>query len=489
MKIPLDKLTIRTTHEHLKKGDFSARELAQEYLSVIEKKNKDINAYLEVFDDVLEQAGEADKRIAAKKDMHLLTGIPLAMKDNILIKGYRCGAASKILEGYYATYDSTVAKKLKAVGAVFLGRTNMDESAMGGSTENSAYGPTKNPHDTSRVPGGSSGGSAAAVAMGGALAALGSDTGGSIRQPAAFCGLVGLKPTYGSVSRSGLMAMGSSLDQIGPFGNTVDDVEILFDTISGKDPLDSTSCGFSKNRQKEKIIVGDMTRFIEEIGTDSVDSSVMNNYKKSLKLLNGVENIEVQDLDASDLSLLKYSLATYYILMPAEVSSNLARFDGVKFGALEEGDDLLQDYMRTRGKLFGKEVRRRIILGTYVLSSGYYDAYYNKANAVRNTIKVTLSTIFEKTKINVLALPTTPSPAFKIGEKTGDPLQMYLADIFTVTANIAGIPAISIPSGYATVDGKQLPLGIQFMAPHGREDILFEIGKKFETMRDNASSK
>ena len=232
-----------------------------------------------------------------------------------------------------------------------------------------------------------------------------------------------------------------------------------------------------------------MTRFIEEIGTDSVDSSVMNNYKKSLKLLNGVENIEVQDLDASDLSLLKYSLATYYILMPAEVSSNLARFDGVKFGALEEGDDLLQDYMRTRGKLFGKEVRRRIILGTYVLSSGYYDAYYNKANAVRNTIKVTLSTIFEKTKINVLALPTTPSPAFEIGEKTGDPLQMYLADIFTVTANIAGIPAISIPSGYATVDGKQLPLGIQFMAPHGREDILFEIGKKFETMRDNASSK
>lgn len=481
MKIDTEKLTIASAHQHLTKSDFSARELAQAYLDVIARKNKDINAYLEVFDDVLEQAGEADKRIKSKKNVHLLTGIPLAMKDNILIKGYRCGAASKVLEGYYATYDATAAKKLKEAGAVFLGRTNMDEFAMGGSTENSAYGPTKNPHDLSRVPGGSSGGSAAAVAMHGALAALGSDTGGSVRQPASFCGLVGLKPTYGAVSRYGLMAMGSSLDQIGPITRNVEDAEIIFDVIRGKDPLDSTSRDIVESKESS-IVVGDMSRFIENIGSDSISLETLNNYKKSLQALNGIHGVEVHDLNANELSLLKYSLAAYYIIMPAEVSSNLARYDGVKFGALEEGEDLMQDYFLTRGHLFGKEARRRIILGTYVLSAGYYDAYYNKANAARVTIGSALKTIFNKTKINVLALPTTPSPAFKIGEKINDPLQMYLADIFTVTANIAGVPAISVPSGFANVNDKKLPLGLQLMAPHGREDILFEIGKKFEKM-------
>lgn len=478
MKIDLSKLTIASAHDHLVKGDFSARDLAQEYLSVIETKNKELNAYREVFDDVLDQAHEADKRIAAKNNVHVLTGIPLAVKDNILIKGYRCGAASKILEGYYATYDSTVAKKLKDAGVVFLGRTNMDEFAMGGSTENSAYGPTKNPYDTLRVPGGSSGGSAAAVAAGMALGAFGSDTGGSIRQPAALCGLVGFKPTYGAVSRFGLMAMGSSLDQIGPFGKTVEDAETLFNAVRGKDSRDSTSISentYEGGEIPKKFVIGVPRDFTNAEG---VEKSVIDNFEKNLALLekNGCEIRDVQ------MKAIPYSLAAYYIVMPAEVSSNLARYDGVKFGAKEEGRDLLEDYILTRGRLFGKEVRRRIILGTYVLSAGYYDAYYGKANQVRDLIREDFKKVY-KSGVHAIATPTTPSPAFKIGEKTSDPLQMYLADIFTVTANIVGVPAISLPSGLVSVEGKQLPLGLQLQSAHGREDILFEMGKKFEKMR------
>lgn len=478
MKIDTDVLTIKSAHNHLKKGDFTARELAESYLSTIEKKNKDINAYLEVFDDVLDQAHEADTRLAAKKDVHVLTGIPLAVKDNILIKGRRAGSASKILEGYYATYDATAIKKLKDVGVVFLGRTNMDEFAMGGSTENSAYGVTKNPHDISRVPGGSSGGSAAALAMNGALAALGSDTGGSIRQPASFCGLVGLKPTYGAVSRSGLMAMGSSLDQIGPFAKTVEDAEIIFNTIRGTDPLDSTTISentYGKTEVPKKFVLGVPTKFTTQEG---IDKTTLENFNESVKLLekNGFEIREI------DLPNAHYALAVYYILMPAEVSSNLARFDGVKFGALEEGRDLKEDYFLTRGRLFGREARRRIILGTYVLSAGYYDAYYNKANVVRGLIQNDFKKVFDL-GVHAVLTPTAPTPAFKIGEKTNDPLSMYLADIFTVTANIAGIPAISVPSGFASLEGKKLPLGLQIQAAHGREQYLFEIGKKFEKMK------
>lgn len=479
MKINVSDLTIRKAHKHLTDGDFTARELTEAYLANIEKKNTDVHAYLEVFDDCLEQASEADKRLSAKKEVHPLTGIPLAVKDNILIKGYRCGAASKILEGYYAPYDSTVAKKLKSAGVVFLGRTNMDEFAMGGSTENSAYGPTKNPYDMSRVPGGSSGGSAAAVAMDGALGAFGSDTGGSIRQPASFCGLVGLKPTYGAVSRYGLMAMGSSLDQIGPFAKTVEDAEILFDAIRGHDPFDGTSIRIDESGRKKlpnKMVIGVPRDFAFAKG---VDKAVADNFTESLKRFEKA-GFEVRDIS---LSTAPYSLAVYYILMPAEVSSNLARYDGVKFGALEEGEDLMKDYMLTRGRLFGKEVRRRIMLGTYVLSAGYYDAYYGKANAVRDLIRADFNSVFES-GVHAIATPTAPTPAFKIGEKTGDPLQMYLADIFTVTANIAGVPAISIPSGFYTEGGKQLPLGLQLQTPHGREDILFEIGKKFEKIKE-----
>jgi len=475
MSIDLKHLTIKKAHDHFTKGDFSARELAETYLEEIEKKNKDLNAYLEVFQDALDQADEADKRIKEGKAT-LLTGIPFAIKDNILIKGRRAGAASKILEGYYATYDSTVAKKLKEEGVVFLGRTNMDEFAMGSSTENSAYGVTKNPYDHSRVAGGSSGGSAAAVAADMSLAALGSDTGGSIRQPAAFCGLTGLKPTYGAVSRYGLMAMGSSLDQIGSLTKTVEDARIIFNAIKGKDTFDATSRDFQTPTSKKKIRVGILNYFIDDLASNGVDPEVMVNYNEVKKKLESI-GYEVKNITA-DVSSLKYSLATYYILMPAEVSSNLARFDGVKFGALEEGKNLLEDYLLTRGRGFGKEARRRIILGTYVLSAGYYDAYYNKANTVRSLIQKTFKNIFEE--VDVVLTPTTPSPAFKIGEKSSNPLEMYLADIFTVTANIAGIPALSVKSGEATVDGKKLPLGVQFMASHGHENTLFDIGKNFE---------
>ncbi len=491
MSINLSELTIAKAHRHLVNGDFSARELAESYLKNISEKNPEINAYLETFDTVLEQAREADKRIKTKKEVHSLTGIPLAMKDNILIKGYRCGAASKILEGYRATYDSTVAKKLKEAGAVFLGRTNMDEFAMGSSTENSAYGPTKNPHDLSRVPGGSSGGSAAAVAGGMALAALGSDTGGSVRQPASFCGIVGMKPTYGAVSRHGLIAMGSSLDQIGPLTKTVEDAEIIFNMIKGRDSLDSTSREFStKVFSKKKLCIGVLKHAFERNATQGITPDVFDNFNKTIETFYelgfDVEQKVIDAETASGIVPFAHSLPAYYVIMPAEVSSNLARFDGVRYGKHAKGVTLFEDYAKTRGAGFGPEVRRRIMLGTYVLSAGYYDAYYNKANIVRTAIKQAFEYIWNQ-GVDIILTPTTPSPAFKLKEKTSDPLQMYRADIFTVTANIAGIPAISIPSGYATVDGKQLPLGIQIMAPHGREDILFSLGKHFESTQRNSN--
>jgi aspartyl-tRNA(Asn)/glutamyl-tRNA(Gln) amidotransferase subunit A len=397
----------------------------------------------------------------------LLTGIPIAIKDNILIKGRKASAASKILENYTAPYSATASHKFIENGAVFLGRTNMDEFAMGGSTENSAFGVTRNPHDEARVPGGSSGGSAAAVSMGGALASLGSDTGGSIRQPASFCGCVGLKPTYGRVSRYGLMAMGSSLDVIGPITKTVDDAKILFDAMSGKDNFDSTSLpnNFYNIPKKEKYVIGVPK---EVLNADGMDKDVKENFQIALKTLASV-GFEVKEIS---LPHIVYSLSAYYILMPAEVSSNLARFDGVKYGLHVEGGNLLDDYLKTRGEGFGKEVRRRIMLGTYVLSAGYYDAYYNKAQGVRSLIAQNFKDAFAE--VDAIATPTTPSPAFLLGEKTSDPLSMYLADIFTVTANIVGVPAISLPSGTVPREG-----GLQLMAPHGGEEILFSIGKKF----------
>jgi len=479
MNIDTEKLTIRETVAHLAAGDFSAQELTEAYLGNIEEHDRDIHAYLEMFDDVIESARAVDVKIKAG-EIGALAGVPMAVKDNMLVEGKHTTAASKILENYRATYDATVVKKVREAGAIILGRTNMDEFAMGSSTESSAYGITRNPHDISRVPGGSSGGSAAAVAMGGALVALGSDTGGSIRQPASFCGVVGLKPTYGSVSRHGLIAMASSLDQIGPFARTVDDAEMLFEVIKGFDRYDSTSYPddlrptSGNDGKMKKGTIGIPTDFLTAGG---INEDVLVNFRSSIDALKGA-GYAVKEIT---LPHARYALAIYYIIMPAEVSANLARFDGVRYGLYHSGQNLTDDYAVTRGRGFGKEVRRRILLGTYVLSSGYYDAYYGKANIAREMVTADFRSAFED--VDVIAVPTAPTPAFKIGEKSDNPLQMYLEDIFTVPANIAGIPAISVPSGSITSGEGSIPVGMQFMAPHMREDRLFAVGKDLERVR------
>lgn len=467
--INLSEMTIEKAHSSMKNGEFTAVELAQAYLDVISTKNKEINAYLEVYNDVLDQARRADEKIKSGKGT-LLTGIPFAIKDNILIKGRIASSASKILENYHAVYDATVIEKLKKEGVVFLGRTNMDEFALGGSTENSAFGVTRNPHDSGRVSGGTSGGSAASVASFMSLCALGSDTGGSVRQPAAFCGVVGLKPTYGAVSRYGLMASTSSFDQIGPIANTVSDTEIIFNSIKGNDVHDSTTIKDDtyafRSIGKKKPVIGVPTFFMEMKSINKDVLAVFNGNIEHLKSL----GYEVKDVELKDSA---NALPAYYIINFAEVSSNLARFDGVKYGLHKEGKDGIDDFFVTRGEGFGKEVRRRILLGTYVLSSGYYDAYYNRANAVRRIVTADFLKTYEK--VDIIMTPTTPTPAWKIGEKTSDPVAMYLEDIFTVTANLTGMPAISIPSGFI---GK-LPLGLQLMTRHGDERTLFEVGKDF----------
>jgi aspartyl-tRNA(Asn)/glutamyl-tRNA(Gln) amidotransferase subunit A len=472
MQIDLKNLTIKKAHASLLKGEYTAVDLASAYLEQIKKLDGDIHAYLEVFPDVIEQAKLADEKIKNGKS-GLLTGIPIATKDNLLIKGRVASSGSKILENYKATYDATVIAKLKNEGVVFMGRTNMDEFAMGSSTENSAFGPTKNPFDLERVPGGSSGGSAAAIAANMALIALGSDTGGSIRQPASYCGLVGLKPTYGAVSRYGVMAMGSSLDQIGPFGKTAEDTEILYNAIMGQDKMDSTTIPDNKtveNFTGKKFKIG-VPRDLLSAG--GIDESVVKNFEESLSKLKSLGH-EIIDIELPNS---KYSLAVYYVICPAEVSSNLARYDGMRYGKRVAGSTGIEDYFLSRQAGLGREVKRRIILGTYVLSSGYYDAYYNKANIVREIIKDDYKKAFKN--VDIIATPTTAGVAFKIGEKVADPLQMYLEDIFTVSMNLTGVPAISVPGGVKDVSGKILPIGIQFIADHGREDKLFAISKNF----------
>ena len=458
MAIDLSTLTIKKAHEGMVSGVFSAVELTTAYLEEIKKRDGDINAFREVFTDAIDQAKKADERFALKKDVNILLGIPFSIKDNILIEGRKAGASSKILEGYVAPYDATVISKLKEKGVVFIGRVNMDEFAMGGSTENSAYGVTKNPHDLTKVSGGSSGGSAASVAGHFALVSLGSDTGGSVRQPASFCEVIGLKPTYGSVSRHGLMAMGSSLDVIGPVTQSVEDAEIVFDAIKGADKYDSTSVDLKINKTFGKKI--GIPKGLLDIG--GIDEEVKKSFKDTVSKLEEA-GYEISEVELPNLS---YALPAYYVIMPAEVSSNMSRFDGVKYGVKKEGNTLLDDYLNTRGEGLGKEVRRRIMLGTYVLSSGYYDAYYAKANKLRDIMREDFKKVFEK--VDAILTPTTPTPAFKIGDKTKDPLAMYLEDIFTVTANLVGIPAISVPKN------------VQILADHHREDILFAVGKDIE---------
>jgi aspartyl-tRNA(Asn)/glutamyl-tRNA(Gln) amidotransferase subunit A len=462
---------IRETIEKLENGEISARELVSKYQDTIKKKDPSLNAYREVFNDAFEEAEKADFKIKHGDTPRALEGIPFAIKDNILIKGKLFGAASKILEGYTASYDATVIRRLREAGAIFLGRTNMDEFAMGSSTENSGYDPTKNPHDETRVPGGSSGGSAAAVAADMALAALGSDTGGSIRQPAAFCGVVGLKPTYGTVPRHGLIAMASSLDQVGPIAKSVEDAELIFDVIKGADPQDSTTVQPPIPNLKPPKVIGIPKEYFLKEGMD----------EKILEKINeAIEFLKSKGFKIKEISLpyTRYALASYYIVMPAEVSANLARFDGIRYGWRESGKNLFEVYTKTREKGFGPEVRRRIILGTYVLSAGYYDAYYGRAQKVRHLIRKDFENAFKE--VDIILTPTTPTPAFKLGEKISDPLSMYLEDIFTVPINLAGVPAMSIPFGFVERDGKKLPVGIQLIAPWFEESRLFEVGKILE---------
>lgn len=471
MKTFSETLTVKKALQGLDSKKWSARDLAEESLKVIKEKDGDIHAFLEVFDDVMAQAEKADS-LREKGEERALLGIPLAIKDNILIDGRKASAGSKILEGYTATYDATVIKKLKEAGAIFVGRTNMDEFGMGSSTENSAYGPTKNPLDVSRVPGGSSGGSAAATLMGAVLASLGTDTGGSIRQPASLCGLVGLKPTYGAVSRFGVIALGTSLDQVGPLTKSVEDSEIIFSILKGNDPLDSTSLtdsSWKKQNLKEKPTIGIPKDFLGE----GIDGEVRRVYEESIEKFKSL-GCEIKEISLPNAH---YALSAYYTILPAEVSANLARYDGVRFGLHTSGKNLLDDYQKTKGQGFGPEPRRRIILGTYVLSHGYYDAYYNKATALRGLLTQDFENAFKK--VDILLTPTSPTPAFKIGEKVNDPLTMYLEDIFTTPVSLSGVPAISIPAGVTSGDSP-LPVGIQLIAPHRGEDILFHAGKLFE---------
>jgi aspartyl-tRNA(Asn)/glutamyl-tRNA(Gln) amidotransferase subunit A len=480
---------IRELHEKLINKEITAEQLALNYFDVIEKKDKDIFAYLTLTKELaLEQARKVDAKIARGEKIELLEGIPGAIKDNLCIAGVRTTASSKILDNYIAPYDATVIERLEEVGAVFLGKTNLDEFAMGSSTENSAYGVTKNPHDLTRVSGGSSGGSAAAVAAGEAVWALGTDTGGSIREPASFCGLVGLKPTYGRVSRYGAIAMASSLDQIGPLTKTVEDAAIVLSAIAGQDKMDATSA-HSSGKDYAKCLTGEIQglrigivkEHIDGLGEDEKKSilEVIETYKKL-----GAEIVEVE------LPHSKYSLATYYIIQPCEVSSNLARYDGIKYG-LSVNDEkesnlaesnlpkkLLETYLDSRQYGFGKEVQRRIMLGTYALSSGYYDAYYLKAQKVRTLIKKDFEEAFKN--VDLILTPTAPTPAFKIGEKTEDPLQMYLADMFSITANIVGVPAISVPGPEVAFEGKTLPFGFQLMGKWFDEENILRVAHAYE---------
>lgn len=464
-------MTITELRKKFIEGSYTPLDAYREVRAVIETRDQDINAFIEVYDDAEKDAQRATE-LYAQEGEHTpsLLGMPIANKNNILLKGKRTTAASKMLAHYIAPYDATVIARLKAQGAYFVGGTNLDEFAMGSSTENSAYGPTKNPLDPTRVPGGSSGGSGAALAMGACVAALGTDTGGSVRLPASFCGNVGFKPTYGRISRHGLIAMGSSLDQAGTFTNIVADAELLFQAIEGKDRFDATTISpdtYPTVSIKETYRIGIPRDFLGE-GMDTDVLAVFNAQVDAL-VQEGHEIVDVS------LPLMKKGLAAYYIVMPAEVSSNLARYDGMRFGLRVEGDTLLEEYMKTRAEGFGAEVKRRIILGTYVLSAGYYDAFYGKAETVRAMMRAEMAQVYEG--VDIIMTPTAPTPAFKIGEKS-DPLSMYLADIFTVPVNLTGVPAISIPSGMVQREGISLPVGVQYIAPHAGDERLFDFGKK-----------
>lgn len=474
--MPLFDKTIHELHGLLKKKETSSVELTKEYLKRINDTESKLHSFVTVTEDhALLQAKKADERIAKGDDFDFLTGIPLGIKDLISTKGIKTTCGSKMLENYIPPYNATVINKLNEKNAVIVGKLNMDEFAMGSSTETSFFGNTKNPWNLERIPGGSSGGSAASVSARQCTASLGSDTGGSIRQPAACCGVVGMKPTYGRVSRFGLIAFASSLDQIGPFTKDVEDCAIMLSAICGHDSNDSTSAktGVPDFRAAlSKDIKGMKIGVPKEYFIDGIEREVLGAVNASIELYKklGAQIVEVS------MPHTKYAVAVYYIIATAEASSNLARYDGVKYGyRANDADNLLDMYCKTRTTGFGAEVKRRIMLGTYVLSSGYYDAYYLRAQKVRTLITNDFKDAFKK--CDLILTPTAPTAAFKIGEKTADPLQMYLSDIFTISANLAGIGGISIPCGF-TSDG--LPIGLQLMGDHFDESAILKAAYAFE---------
>ncbi|MDD4607135.1 MAG: Asp-tRNA(Asn)/Glu-tRNA(Gln) amidotransferase subunit GatA [Patescibacteria group bacterium] len=472
------KLTIKKFHQGLNKKTFSCQEIVKLYFDQIKLHNPNLNAFINLNqEESVHQAEMIDKKIKEKKEIGLIEGVPMAIKDNIVTKNLITTAGSRILQNYTPAFNATVIEKLKTQRALILGKTNLDEFAMGSSNETSWFGPVKNPLDTQRVPGGSSGGSAVAVASQMSLIALGSDTGGSVRQPAAFCGLYGFKPTYGRISRYGLISMASSLDQIGILSQNLEDMEIIFDAIQGYDLKDATSLNEEQIKPLERKINKKKTDLVIGVLGDSfmtnLDIGVKNNFKRSLRELQKL-NYKIIEVK---LPHLEYALACYYLIMPAEVSSNLARYDGMRYGYSSVNDpkvkstNLEQVYFKTREKGFGSEVKRRIILGTYILSAGYRDAYYLQAQKIRTLIQRDFEQAFEN--VDLIATPTTATPAFKLGEKMNDPLQMYLSDIYTCPVNLAGLPALSIPNGQA----ENLPTGLQIIGSAMGEKRIFDLAR------------
>jgi len=482
MRNELLDMGCRQLRDEIAAGQVKSVAATEAVFEAVEKYEETIGAYISTFrKQAIAKANEVDEKITAGKKVGLLAGVPIAVKDNMCTAFGATTCASKILENFHAPYNATVIEKLLAADAVIVGKTNMDEFAMGSSTETSGFRRTVNPWDTSRVPGGSSGGSAAAVAGRLCFAALGSDTGGSIRQPASFCGVVGLKPTYGRVSRYGLVAFGSSLDQIGPLTRTVGDCALMMNVIAGYDQADSTSvdeetapvCDYLEKLDEpiENLKIAIVPQF--NAGADEQVQKALRDAVGTYKEL-GAEIIEV------DMPHLDYAVAAYYVIATAEASSNLARYDGVHYGhRTDNASDYIEVYSKSRAEGFGKEVKRRIMLGTYTLSSGYYDAYYLKALKVRNLIRSDFTDVFEK--CDCIMTPVSPTTAFKLGEKVDDPLTMYLSDVYTIAANLAGVPAISIPCGF---DEKELPIGLQFLAPAFSEDRLLRIARMFEKQTD-----
>jgi len=471
----LHRLTIHELQKKIRTGESTSTDIVRDVFARIDAVEENVRAYITLMkDDAFQRASRADADIKAG-NIKSLTGIPIALKDIVCTKGFLTTCGSHILDRYVPPYDATVVEKLNEAGAVFVGKTNMDEFAMGSSTETSYYGVTRNPWDLGRIPGGSSGGSAAAVAADECAASIGSDTGGSIRQPAALCGVVGMKPTYGRVSRFGLIAFASSLDQIGPFTKDVEDCAIMMNAIAGYDPRESTSVPMDVPDYCEYLsrgIEGWTVGIPKEYFIEGIDPEVTAAMQEAIKVIEGLGAKCV----GISLPHTEYCLAVYYIIAPAEASSNLARYDGVKYGFRStSGRDLLEMYKKTRSEGFGAEVKRRIMIGTYALSSGYYDAYYKKASQVRVLIKKDFDDAFKQ--CDAILTPTTPTPAFKIGEKTDDPLQMYLSDIFTISTNLAGIPGISVPCGFSATG---LPVGVQFLTGHFEEGKLIQIASAYE---------